>query len=441
MFTFYYNLHGVHEKALNLCWNEILGIFTTFYSWIPSTIENIDNIPFSFDRDTVKAISKLGVSDHGNDFSDGVTLTNNVVDNISDKTLKMSYLDKQGTEQFYEFTNLSSITDNPGFIGFLNLKNRVLFDKKTPYHIEYELLRDRQGNHNLFEIVETSLDVTEVNTLFQDSVNAVTVSYLKLKDVNDLANLNSELYYRNKAGRSYADVDANKVAPGEDGYSFGKPIFKNKSGKRLMLPRELQINPDKIVRYLNIKANVFIEQNNNQPDSVQAYYKQFANSDKNVSLIDAGYFESSVALTTTHNLSLLSTDFWKHGQGGIIDISDKIYPTYWYGKQHPFEFECMVVDDPSVHKIFTNLELVANKTKPESFHYEVVGDVYDFSEDKPTMYFRQEALKALYQYNGYDIEYNPNFLEIEPKQHNRSAELPKYYSRSDSINEIYDSYK
>jgi hypothetical protein len=54
------------------------------------------------------------------------------------------------------------------------------------------------------------------------------------------------------------------------------------------------------------------------------------------------------------------------------------------------------VDDPSIHKIFTNLELVANRVKPESFHYEVVGDVYDFSEDKPTMYFRQEALKALY---------------------------------------------
>jgi hypothetical protein len=101
----------------------------------------------------------------------------------------------------------------------------------------------------------------------------------------------------------------------------------------------------------------------------------------------------------------------------------------------------MVVNNPSVHKIFTNLELVANKVKPESFHYEIIGDVYDFAEDKPTMYFRQEALKALYQYNGYDIEYNSNFLEIEPKQHNKSADLPKYYSRWDTINEIYDSYK
>jgi hypothetical protein len=30
-------------------------------------------------------------------------------------------------------------------------------------------------------------------------------------------------------------------------------------------------------------------------------------------MIDAGYFESSVAITTNFNLQSLSTDFWKHG--------------------------------------------------------------------------------------------------------------------------------
>jgi hypothetical protein len=30
-------------------------------------------------------------------------------------------------------------------------------------------------------------------------------------------------------------------------------------------------------------------------------------------MIDAGYFESQVAITTSFNLSLMSTDFWKHG--------------------------------------------------------------------------------------------------------------------------------
>jgi hypothetical protein len=58
------------------------------------------------------------------------------------------------------------------------------------------------------------------------------------------------------------------------------PVFKNKQGKRLMLPKELQVNPDKIVRYLNIKASVFIEpMNNSTMNATEAYYNQFANGD------------------------------------------------------------------------------------------------------------------------------------------------------------------
>lgn len=555
MFTFYDNLHGVHEKSWNLCWNELLGIFTTFYSWIPSEMQNIDNIPFSFDREAVKAIGKLGVSDHGNDYSDGVTLSNNVMnvkesvfdsDNhnytrpsfeVANKELVMYYLDKQGQKQKYNFidestdegvTTLNNVLKDKQFIGFLHLDNRSLPDGKARYHIEYELMRDKQNNYKIFEIKNVKLAVETVNEMIKSDVKWVEVSYLTLKEGFYTSDLLSEIYYRNSEGIAYADTELHKKAPDmamyeitnkkiegtqlvnkaavlklleqygpdwpvgndisytkETAYHCGYlrdvdvnsmpdtteidstskyhgilvsqhwllkpegghrihthlPIFKNKAGKRLMLPKELQVNPDKIVRYLNIKAKVFIEAMGQSYNAQEAYYNQFANGDQNVCMIDAGYFESSVAITTSFNLSLLSTDFWKHGQAGLIDISDKIYPTYWYGKQHPFEFECVVVDDPSVHKIFTNLELVANNVKPESFHYEVVGDTYDFSEDKPTMYFRQEALKALYQYNGYDIEYNPNFLEIEPKQHNRSADLPKYYSRWDSINEVYDSYK
>lgn len=575
MFTFYDNLHGIHEKSWNLCWNEILGIFTTFYSWIPSEMQNIDNMPFSFNREVTKMISKLGVSDHGNDYSDGVTLSNNVMkvierepvkDNVtgeliyqkpifevSNKELHMNYLDKHGELQEYEFltkNDLKTFTQPEGtellenvikdsqFIGFLHLDKRSLPDGKARYHIEYELLRDRQGNHKIFNIKHVLLAIKPVDEVIKSDVTYVDVSYLAMNDGFYTTELLSELYYRNSAGISHADYDTHKLAPEPISYSvtnvkvpgtqlinsyivekyknkYGEeqavgfdrsrraptanhcgfikeifeeanlqpipeganpetyldenstyhniklcehwlletskgfkiytdlPIFKNKAGKRLMLPKELQVNPDKIVRYVNIRAKVKIEAMapDGQFNAHEAYFNQFTNGDHDLCMIDAGYFESSVAVTTSFNLSLLSGDFWKHGQAGLIDIADKIYPTQWYGQQHPFEFECIIVDDPSVHKIFTNLELVANNVKPESFHYEVVGDVYDFAEDKPTMYFRQEALKALYQHNGYDIEYNPNFLEIEPKQHNRSADLPKYYSRWDSINEIYDSYK
>lgn len=461
MFTFYDNLSGIHEKSWNLCWNEILGIFTTFYSWIPSEMQNIDNIPFSFNRETTKAIGKLGVSDHENDYSEGVTLTNNVLKitesgfSVYNTDLKVKYLNKRGEECYYKILDryeqgsegyegtflLKNIVKDPNFIGFLHIDNRVLPEGKAVYHVDYELLRDNQGNHKLFNIKKVKIAVDKTNELLKDgNITFIEASYLSLNSDVSVSTLLSELYYRNSQGHSYADIDTNKLEPNPD-IHINLPIFKNKQGKRLMLPEKLQINRDKIVRYLNIKAKVFIESTNPARNAQDAYYNQFANGEHDVCLIDMGQFESSVALTNSFNLSLLSTDFWKHGQAGLIDISDKIYPTYWYGQQHPFEFECVVVDDPSVHKIFTNLELVANNVKPESFHYEVVGDVYDFAEDKPTMYFRQEALKALYQYNGYDIEYNPNFLEIEPKQHNRSADLPKYYSRWDTINYIYDSYK
>jgi len=46
--------------------------------------------------------------------------------------------------------------------------------------------------------------------------------------------------------------------------------------------------------------------------------------------------------------------------------------------------------------MFTNLVLISNKAEPESFHFEVEGDNYEFSSDKRVMYFRQEATKNLY---------------------------------------------
>jgi hypothetical protein len=180
-------------------------------------------------------------------------------------------------------------------VGFLYLDNR-LPDNKSDYKITYDLLRDNQGNYKKFEIVTTEVDLqSSIRTLHsQDTqIEHIPITYLKLKDGN--ANfMMSELYYRNKAGNASSDFDSNKVAPDEN-VKVGLPIFKNKAGKRITLPKELQINPDKIVRYLNIRANVSV------------------NTNSELGYVDSGSFESSVALTTHHNLSLLSNDFWKHG--------------------------------------------------------------------------------------------------------------------------------
>ena len=491
LFTFYDNTYGFEEKVWNLCWNELLQKFITFYSWVPSYMENINNIPFSFDRNTSKWIAKLGTSHTESSFADGITLSNVVVNNtensdgeiVSNFKVPIQYINKQGELVTKEYTISKSCRKK--FIGLLQLSNRTLPDSQLHYQISYSLQRDQYGNYKKFSI--EPLDCEESSggiylpsdamfagsfmplycLKFKEGEDEYSPIYYKDNDqfikvsngsggniytyqsIYGVSSLLSELYYRNKAGNSHSDYDSNKIKIGDnvDGKIIkitdvlNYPIFKDISGKRPTLPREEMINPDKIVTLLNIKATITILDQDNSQKLSDSYYNIKAGFQSGTTLVDAGYYESVVAIIPKWNLQFLSTDFWKHGQSGIIDIADDVYPTYWYGKQHPFEFECIVVNDPSIHKIFSNIELVANKAKPESFHYEIIGQSYDFAKDKVNMYFRQEAMKALWQYNGADISYNRNFLKVQPRQQAKSADFPhKYYTRQDTINEIEDYY-
>lgn len=481
MFTFYDNTTGFQEKVWNLCYNELLDKFITFYSWVPSFMENINNIPFSFNRDTSKWIAKLGTSHSTSSFADGITLTNVVFDTTLDEkvvqniSVPINYLTKNGTYK----TIYGTVMTTSYFVGILQLSNRVIPNYNVPYDISYELCRDIYGNYKNFTLkklkfykdgheqdtfplsnVEDALFPTHNVSVYGLYLNPKSPLYtrdlmdkqgtrrvyLTTRDSNKISSvfihkdlgstLLSELYYRNKEGHAYADTDVNKQEPNtkEKLIHTNAPIFKNLQGKREMLPKDKQINPDTIVKLLNIRATISATVPNTDQTLEDYYYNKIAS-------YNVATYESTVAVIPKWNMQFLSTDFWKHGQAGSFDIADDIYPCYWYGKQHPFEFEFIVVNDPSVHKIFTNLELIANKAKPESFHYEVIGEAYDFAKDKPNMYFRQEAMKALWQYNGCDIEYNSDFLKIQTRQQNKSADLPhNYFARAKHINEVEDSY-
>lgn len=365
MFTFYDNLHGFEEKVWNLCYNELQQQWITFYSWVPSYSENINNSFFSFDRNTSKWIAKLGVSHTGNAFSDGVTLANNII-------------------------------SGNGFSTQLSLSNRTLpSGNGVTVSTSYSLERDNYGNYKMFSINGTTLTFT-----------------------GNYSDIKSEFYERDENGK-VVTVD-------------GKPQY-------LAEP----INANKIVILLNIRCNIQVVYTESD-QSLQDAYSGFVNGTK----VDAGYYQSVVALIADYNQQFLTTDFWKHGQAGIIDISDTIYPTYWYGKQHPFELEFVVASDPASHKIFDNLQIISNNAEPESFHYEIVGDAYSFANDKKNMYIRQEATKELYQYNGCDITFDKGYKELQEYQrpiqgteyYDRSTLLPLYYSRQDTINDIEDYY-
>lgn len=364
LFTFYDDLYGFEEKVWNICYNEVMQKFITFYSWVPSYSANIDNIHFSFNRDTSKWISKLASSGSLSTSADGIVLSNVVIDDWETKD------DMKLTK--------------------LGLVNRSLPNtKNTGLEIEltYEIVKDNFGMYKHFKIIT-------------EGEKQNKVSYLALK---------------------------------ED-FEWTVPVVQ-----------------------LNLQCTIdYLYSSESAPQDLDDYVAGW----KDYVTYNAGLYQSSIAITKQEVLDNgvneglnLTTDFWKHGQSGIIDIKDKIKPCYWYGKQHPFEYEFVVVDNPATHKIFENLQIVSNKAVPDSFHYEVVGESYEFHEDKKNMYIRQEATKDFYQYNGSDILYNRNFLDLRGKQRDilrnwkptgqkvKSTMFPLYYARVDTFNEIEDYYK
>lgn len=364
MFTFYDDLYGFEEKVWNICYNEVMQKFITFYSWVPSYSANIDNIHFSFNRDTSKWISKLASSGSLSTSADGIVLSNVVIDDWETKD------DMKLTK--------------------LGLVNRSLPNtQNTGLEIEltYEIVKDNFGMYKHFKIIT-------------EGEKQNKVSYLALK---------------------------------ED-FEWTVPVVQ-----------------------LNLQCTIdYLYSSESAPQDLDDYVAGW----KDYVTYNAGLYQSSIAITKQEVLDNgvneglnLTTDFWKHGQSGIIDIKDKIKPCYWYGKQHPFEYEFVVVDNPATHKIFENLQIVSNKAVPDSFHYEVVGESYEFHEDKKNMYIRQEATKDFYQYNGSDILYNRNFLDLRGKQRDilrnwkptgqkvKSTMFPLYYARVNTFNEIEDYYK
>lgn len=438
MFTFYDNLHGFEEKIWNLCYNELQQKWITFYSWVPSYSENIYNQYFSFDRNTSKWITKLGISKTGNDFSDGVCLSNNIIPNNA----------KEGYR-----------------IGELSLANRTLpKGEGINTVIYYTLERDNYKNYKNFQIkyeVYTIQENTKTYTGEILTLAQVRNGVDKLYDSNlylttDATNLCSELFVRGtKTGNRYNKIITNPSQQKSEWIencinSNVYYICKDDLGRRINLDQETQYNASNIVTLLNIKANILVTYEGEIPSLAETYTSGFQNGTQ----VDAGYYQSVVAVIPQYNMQFLTTDFWRHGQSGIIDIADKINPTHWYGKQHPFEFEFIVADNPQLHKIFDNLEIISNSAEPESFHYEIVGDCYEFAKDKKNMYIRQEATKELYQNNGYNVSFDHNYSNLHEEHRplittngtrldgmfDKSTLFPLYYSRQDTINEIEDSY-
>lgn len=416
MFTFYDQKYGFEDKAWNLCYNEITKSFVTFYSWLPSYSANIDNIFFTFDRSVSKYIAKLGLNDMMSNSKSGLIVSANI--------LPVNSLGK----------NMNVIMPIKG-----------IYDRYIPENI---------GQTKVTLEILPGLNHSEKYVQFQyftqEGGSTVSKSSMILPNVNIDSNGNIE------DGKAYIEVKIASIIEEWDKRQSEEEKNNVAADKReYLVPQDIsqaglssyykiyKILNDKLLA-INIRATLGTEDSG----SVSTFNK--------TTLINSGYYDFTLYFTfseffynkqeteVTKKLPAFLTNFWKHGQAGIIDTQEHIKPCYWYNKQHPFEFEFVVKDNSIKQKIWDNLQIISNKAEPESFHFEINGDSYEFSKDKPNMWYRQELTKNTYQKLGSDITYdhlyNDSKRGVTPQQYPKSTIFPLYYNRLDSVNEIEDYY-
>ena len=416
MFTFYDQKYGFEDKAWNLCYNEITKSFVTFYSWLPSYSANIDNIFFTFDRSVSKYIAKLGLNDMMSNSKSGLVVNTNILP-------------------------VNSLENNMNVI--MSIKG--IYDRYIPENI---------GQTKVTLEILPGLNHSEKYVQFQYSTqeedSVVSKSSMILPNINIDSSGNIE------EGKAYIEVKISDILA-----EWNKRQLEEEKNNVAIDRREYLVPQDisqaglssyyKIYKILNNKLlaiNIRATLGTEESGSTSTFNK--------TTLINSGYYDFTLYFTfseffynkqnteVTKKLPAFLTNFWKHGQAGIIDTQEHIKPCYWYNKQHPFEFEFVVKDNSVKQKIWDNLQIISNKAEPESFHFEINGDSYEFSKDKPNMWYRQELTKNTYQKLGSDITYdhlyNDSKRGVTPQQYFKSTIFPLYYNRLDSVNEIEDYY-
>ena len=418
MFTFYDDVYKDEEKVWNLCYNELLGEFVTFYSWVPSYSENIDTQFFTFNRDTSKYLALLSKCNYSIPENSGVLVDSPILSDFvtdlyysCDDNFSVTILNEDGTTTLKQGTKQEN--------GQCILKD-----------ISFKVEKDHWQNWKLVDNIDESGNVEEVKINVEITAEDGTTE-------NIIKTVNNRLIFKNNA-------------------TFQKAL---KEQKVLLL----YITP-----YIATKAE----------GEISALKEETTFKTEVIAVTTQEIIDNPLLTKKQKEQSGLTTDFYLHGQAGIFNVAENLYPTYWYGEYHPFEFEFVVNDKVSQQKIFDNLVIISNKAEPESFHFEIEGDNYEFSQDKRTMYFRQEATKELYQNLGSDMLFDRYYTDVVsdnytqeqyyrgnrnydlshialnnkysheyPKSINglvqqyKSTIFPLYYERIDKYNEIYHTYR
>lgn len=374
-------------KSWSLCFNEITNTFTTFYDWIPIESANIDNIWFSFDREAV------------NDLVSGSGL-----DNVS-----------------FAPYSIASVNANKNYTDFKDLHyGKYAMDKAFNTHVGITYMPLYRNNVSSAKENNKAIFQCKLRKIpkLNDSIKATAIGvYLKgskecnLKYHFEFVANGASISPRNKLSeRPWV------VVPQNTEWKFYAIVVKREQGLNYNL-RITCYTEDEITTpiYGAISDVIFKDVVDDGTNSawVSHFVSTYTSDTENTNgiygldnldedMLDDFYFVRD----TEVNLKL-----WKHGQAGIYDNAEPIKPTHWYGKQHEFNFEFVVRKD-ALHKVFTNLQIISNKTEPSKFEVEIVGESYDWHKYKPVLKWIADQVKLPTSDPNYTKELEKVYLTV-----------------------------
>lgn len=352
-------------KTWSLCFNEVSNQFITFYDWYPIESCNVDNIYFSFNKDEIDEILENKETDK---FKFIIPVAYDLNGQIK----------RYGDESLNEYQNFYS--ENKVLIDqtFGNKIDKIYFTNRL-YHIK-ELRFYENKNMESISLKPNSLYAFTFY-LKGEKPEKMSLDELDTYDFNIELNIGNEQY----------QFDCS-----EEKWEY-KIIFFRTGNNITKLPSlffKSFTNSDNEIN----KANFYIaEPKINQCDLEIKLYKRFFD------LLPANDIQFRKTVETYKTpfdyYDLRDTQYntmklWKHGQAGIFDGQGEIKPTNWYGKQHEFNIEFIVNQDAGIQKVFNNLKIISNKTAPNKFEYEIVGEGYDWQKFKPIVQWINDQVKV-----------------------------------------------
>lgn len=340
MFTFYNR-----DKIWNICYNEISNLWVTRYSWTPFFSGNLYNSYFSFDLQKTRIYGILNENLRKKENSIIVPMSpwTGVWTEDSEKHLMFTL------NSDYNGFNITSLEIYGGKWGEDGITEELLYSKNC------------DENYNLHK----------TSNLFSININNVIKPSIIEQE-----------------GIKYWALDNNPILEYEDSEeSYQKALYMSYNISKEKDPSEIIFTVPSEYNYLYYIVDVkyipylITSYEGNSDDSHLVFTNE--KTYKVGLLVPEDKYKDS----TEWRRALLN-NIYLHGFSGIIDEIDysspestnRIFPTKWYDKQEPFEFEFVVNDPKGIHKIFDNLMIISNNVEPKSLEIEIIGDVYDFNK-------------------------------------------------------------